>query len=172
MGKFRRRRYLINKPIQLGYFGLTAWFICLGIMLVGSLTYYFTLSTIIGQIEVTNPGFDVMEAVGEINLILQKKIALIFVFLVIIAAGLVIFYLHRVVGPIYRIEKTLREVVEGKPFQDIKIRRKDNFQTLADTINTFVQYYDNRFQQIREILEKQGISDFDKIDKIRQIFKD
>ncbi|HPP66683.1 MAG TPA: hypothetical protein PKX05_02075 [bacterium] len=172
MGKFRRRRYLINKPIQLGYFGLTAWFICLGIMLVGSLTYYFTLSTIIGQIEVTNPGFDVMEAVGEINLILQKKIALIFVFLVIIAAGLVIFYLHRVVGPIYRIEKTLREVVEGKPFQDIKIRRKDNFQTLADTINKFVRYNEIRFQQIKEILNNSEIPELEKINQIKKFFKD
>jgi len=172
MIKFRRRKYLINKPIQFGYFGLTAWFICLGVLLVGSLTYYFTLNTIIGQIQISTQGFDTLETINKINLLLQKKLALIFIFLVIIAAAIVIFYLHRVVGPIYRIEKTLKEIIEGKPFQTIHLRKNDNFKTLADTINTFVQYYDNRFQQIRKILEKQGISDFDKIDKIRQIFKD
>ncbi len=172
MAKFRRRKYLINKPVQIGYFGLTAWFICLGILLVGSLTYYFTLNTIIEQIQISAQSFDALDAVNKINLILQKKLAVVFVFLVIVAAALVIFYLHRVVGPIYRIEKTLRDVIEGKPFQIIRLRKKDSFKTLAETVNAFVTYYESRFQKTKEILWKKEISDSAKIEEIKKIFSD
>lgn len=171
MVKVRRKKYCINKPIQIGYFGLTAWFICIGILLVGSLTYYFTLNTIIEQIQLSAQNFDALDVVHKINLILQKKLSLVFIFLLIVAGALVILYLHRVVGPIYRIEKILRDVIEGKPFQTISLRRKDSFKTLAQTINAFVTYYESRFQKIKETLEKQGISDSDKIDNIKEIFK-
>lgn len=171
MGKIRRKRYLINKPVQIGYFGLTAWFICLGIMLVGSLTYYFTLNTIIEQIQTSMPNFDTVETINKINLILQKKLALVFVFLVIVAAVLVILYLHRVVGPIYRIERTLKDVIEGKQFQTIKLRRKDSFKSLADTINAFVTYYENKLCRIKELIENKEIPDSEKIDNIEEIFK-
>ncbi|HXK45593.1 MAG TPA: hypothetical protein PL060_06510, partial [bacterium] len=86
MVKFRRKRYLINKPVQIGYFGLTAWFLCLGILLVGSITYYFTLNTIISQIQIASPAFDAVETVQKINLLLQKKLAGVFVALVVVAA--------------------------------------------------------------------------------------
>ncbi|MCM8817791.1 MAG: hypothetical protein NC913_09865 [Candidatus Omnitrophica bacterium] len=171
MGKIRRRRYLINKPIQIGYFGLTAWFICLGILLVGSITYYFTLNTIISEIEVSSPAFDTVELVNRINLILQKKLALVFAGLIIVAGVLVILYLHRVVGPVFRIEKTLREVSEGKSFVPIKLRRKDSFKSLAETINIFVSHCQTKIEKTKEILN-QPVSDSEKIEKLKEIFKD
>ncbi|MGB9642909.1 MAG: hypothetical protein ACP5JO_04160 [Candidatus Ratteibacteria bacterium] len=171
MAKFRRRKYLINKPVQIGYFGLTAWFICLGILLVGSITYYITLNTIINEIQITSPAFDAVETVQKINLLLQKKLAGVFVGLVIVAAILVILYLHRVVGPVFRIEKTLHEVIEGKPFNPIKLRKKDSFKSLAETINTFVLHYEEKNQKTKEVLNE-NLSDAEKIQQIKEIFKD
>ena len=171
MGKIRRKKYLINKPVQIGYFGLTAWFICLGIMLVGSITYYFTLDTIISEIQISSPAFDTVETVNRINLILQKRLALVFAGLIIIAGILVIFYLHRVVGPIFRIEKTLREVSEGKSFSPIVLRKKDSFKSLAGAINSFVDHCHKKIYGTREILN-QSISDSEKIEKLKELFKD
>jgi methyl-accepting chemotaxis protein len=171
MAKFRRRKYLINKPVQIGYFGLTAWFICLGILLVGSITYYFTLNTIINEIQIASPAFDTVEVVNKINLMLQKKLALVFAVLIVIAAILVILYLHRVVGPVFRIEKTLRESIEGKPFQSIRLRKKDSFKSLAETINIFVANYESKIQKVKDIMQEQ-IPDSEKIEKIKEIFKD
>ncbi len=171
MARFRRKRYLINKPVQLGYFGLTAWFICLGILLVGSITYYFTLSTIINEIEVTAPAFDTVETVSRINLILQKKLAMVFAGLIIIAGILVILYLHRVVGPVFRIERTLREVSEGKPFIPIKLRKKDSFKSLAEAINECISKFQTKMLQSKEILSQQ-IPDSEKIEKLKEVFKD
>jgi len=171
MVKFRRKRYLINKPVQIGYFGLTAWFICLGILLVGSITYYFTLNTIISEIQITSPAFDAVETVQKINLLLQKKLAGVFVALVVVAAILVIVYLHRVVGPVFRIERTLREVIEGKPFYPIKLRKKDSFKSLAEAINTFVLIYEEKNQKAKEILDE-NLSDTEKIQQMKELFKD
>ncbi len=155
MGKFRRKKYLINKPIQIGYFGLTVWFICLGILLVGSITYYFTLNTIINEIEITSPAFDAVELISRINLILQKKLALVFAGLIVVAGILVILYLHRVVGPVFRIEKTLKEVIEGKPFVPIRLRRKDSFKSLAETINVFVSHSQTKIEKQKRPLTSQ-----------------
>ncbi|MCM8814846.1 MAG: methyl-accepting chemotaxis protein [Candidatus Omnitrophica bacterium] len=171
MGKIRRKKYLINKPVQIGYFGLTAWFICLGILLVGSITYYFTLSTIIDEIELVSPGFDTVETVNRINFILQKKLALIFAGLIIVAGILVILYLHRVVGPVFRIEKTLRELSQDKPFVPIRLRRKDSFQSLAEAVNVFVSRCQTKIQQAKNIIN-QPISDAEKIEKLKEFFKD
>ncbi|MCM8789159.1 MAG: hypothetical protein NC907_05155 [Candidatus Omnitrophica bacterium] len=171
MGKIRRKKYLINKPVEVGYFGLTAWFICLGILLVGSITYYFTLNTIISEIEIASPGFDTVETINKINFILQKKLALVFACLIVVAGVLVILYLHRVVGPVFRIEKTLREVSQGRPFVPIKLRKKDSFKSLAEAVNVFVSHCQTKLQQTKDVIN-QPISDAEKIEKLKEIFKD
>lgn len=171
MARIRRKKYLINKPVQIGYFGLTAWFICLGILLVGSITYYYTLDTIISEIQITSPAFDAVEAVNRINLILQKKLAVVFAVLIVIAGILVILYLHRVVGPVFRIEKTLQEIKEGKPFVPIRLRRNDSFKSLAEAINSFVSHCQSKIEKTKEILCK-DIPDREKIEELKEIFKD
>ncbi|MCX7706319.1 MAG: hypothetical protein N2115_08745 [bacterium] len=171
MAKIRRKRYIVNKPVQIGYFGLTAWFICLGILLVGSITYYFTLNTIMSEIEISSPSFDTVELVNRINIILQKKLALVFAGLIVVAGILVILYLHRVVGPVFRIEKILRDVSEGKPFVPIKLRRKDSFKSLAEAINVFVLCHQKKIGEAKDIIN-QPISDTEKIEKLRELFKD
>lgn len=171
MRKIRRKRYLINKPVQIGYFGLTAWFICLGILLVGSITYYFTLNTIISEIEISSPAFDTVELVSRINLILQKKLALVFVGLIVVAGILIILYLHRVVGPVFRIEKTLLDISRGEPFSPIKLRKKDSFKSLAEAINVFVLHCQTKIEGARDILN-QNLSDSEKIERLKDFFKD
>jgi methyl-accepting chemotaxis protein len=46
-----------------------------------------------------------------------------------------IFYSHRLAGPLYHIQKTLREAQEGKRVAPIVLRKHDEFKELAEQIN-------------------------------------
>ena len=82
MKKYKRKNYLINKPLQFAYAGIGLWLLLIGIILIGSLTYYFTLNTLLTQIGATgNVPFDTYQLVKNINSIIAKKIGLFLIFL-------------------------------------------------------------------------------------------
>jgi len=137
--KYRRRQYLVNKPLQFANAGIAVWLLLVGIILIGSFTYYITLNTILVQMETSgNIPFDAYQLVKSINSMLAKRIGLLLISLVVMAGILEIWYLHRIAGPMYRIEKTLKETLEGKEFTPINLREKDFFKPLAETINKFM----------------------------------
>lgn len=140
----RRRKYLINKPVQFIFSGITIYFIFIVIMLVGGLTYYVTLNTILNQLELENKLINAYEVIRNINLLLLKRIGLLMLVLIIFVFYLEIRFLHRVVGPLYRIEKTLKEIVEGKKVEPIKLRKKDFLKSLADTVNKVIEYVNKK----------------------------
>lgn len=137
---YRRRTYLINKRIQFGYAGLVIWLMLNMALVVGAATYFTTLDTILEQMELAQGGaFNVYDVVSRINGILVYRLGIMFLALVAVSGLLEIFFLHRIVGPIFAIEKRLQEVVEGRAFQTIVLRKKDYFQGLADVVNDVME---------------------------------
>lgn len=154
MAKIRRRNYLINKPLQITYGGIIIWFLLLGIILVGTLTYYITLNTVLTRME--NSGVfsaQTYQLVQDINVLLLKKIGGLTLGLVVLTGVLGIFYMHRIAGPIYRIEKTLEETMEGKHFFPIRLRQKDFFKNLAETLNKFMVFQQEKDEKVRSLLK-------------------
>jgi hypothetical protein len=49
--------------------------------------------------------------------------------------GTAIFLAHRIAGPLYRLERHLQEVGEGKEPTDVKFRKGDLYQHLAEACN-------------------------------------
>lgn len=47
----------------------------------------------------------------------------------------VIYYTHRIAGPVYRFCRTFDDMAEGKLAQRIKLRKKDYFENLGESIN-------------------------------------
>jgi len=143
--KYKRRKYLINKPLQFTYAGIAIWFLLIATILIGTITYYLTLNTILTQMEAEGQLIDAYPVVKNINLILGKRIGILVGFIVIFTLILEILFLHRIAGPIYRIEKTLKELAEGKQVNKIKLRKKDFFKSLAETTNQLI----DAFQKIK-----------------------
>jgi len=50
------------------------------------------------------------------------------------------FYSHKLAGPIYRIEKSILALINGARNFKVKLRKGDEFNKLADTINRLVDY--------------------------------
>ena len=97
-----------------------------------------------------NIPFDAYQLVKTINSMLVKRIGLLLIFLVVVAGILEIWYLHRIAGPIYRIEKVLKETLEGKGFTPIKLREKDFFKSIAETINKFMSCQEERGKKTKD----------------------
>jgi methyl-accepting chemotaxis protein len=138
--KFKRRRILINKPVQFVFSGITIYFILIVIIVVGGLTYFITLNTILSQLEIENKFINAYEIVKNINILLLKRTGFHILLLIILVFYLEVRFLHRIAGPLYRIEKTLKEISEGKDVEPIKLRKKDFYKTLADEVNKVIEY--------------------------------
>ncbi len=140
MRKNKRRRYLVNKPVQFIYSGITIYFILIVIVLVSGLTYYITLNTILTQLESESKFINAYETIKNINSLLIRRIVFLILFLIILTFYLEIRFLHRIAGPLYRIEKILNEISEGKNVEPIKLRKKDFYKSLAEAVNKVIEY--------------------------------
>ena len=46
-----------------------------------------------------------------------------------------VIFTHRIAGPLFRLERTLDDVLDGKDVDPIKVRKNDDLQELMDKIN-------------------------------------
>jgi hypothetical protein len=55
-----------------------------------------------------------------------------------------ILFSHFVAGPIYRIERTLADMIDGKPVTPVKFRKYDLLQETGDILNTLIAEWNRR----------------------------
>jgi methyl-accepting chemotaxis protein len=65
-----------------------------------------------------------------------------------------IFLTHRVAGPIYRFEQTIKNAMEGNLNTRIKLRWADEFKLLASSINDMLNSFSQRFIKLKKSSEK------------------
>jgi len=142
--RFRRRKYLINKPLQFIYSGITIYLLLIGIIVVGTATYYITLDTILSQLEAQGGLLQAYEIVRSINSLIAKRVGILLLTVMVFAFTLAVYYLHRLAGPVYRIEKTLNDMAEGKEVSPVVLRKKDFFKSLAESLNKIIEQQKGR----------------------------
>lgn len=141
---FRRRKYLINKPLQFIYSGITIYLLLIGIIVVGITTYYITLDTILSQLEAQGGLLQAYEIVRSINSLIAKRVGVLLLTVMVFAFILAVYYLHRLAGPVYRIEKTLNDMAEGKEVSPVVLRKQDFFKSLAESLNKIIEQQKGR----------------------------
>ena len=117
MAHRRRRRYLINKRLQIGIF--LKWIVVPVILLFATL-YYFK----------ANP-FVLISGIIVIILISWRVLILS----------------HRLAGPIYRLEKDLQDIARGNFSMRIRFRKKDELRSIADGINKILDEIERRLER-------------------------
>jgi HAMP domain-containing protein len=70
-------------------------------------------------------------------------------------ALLTIFFSHRIAGPVFRFERILREVAEGRYSATVSLRRTDELQDLADALNSAIQATGTRFKALAEAADEE-----------------
>jgi methyl-accepting chemotaxis protein len=127
----RRRKYYINKDIQLKYI-----FLVLGLLTVYTL---FLLGAIFGPyfaVMVTDTDVMAKTEAASFLLLLHGKIWPGIAMVIILFSIYSIFITHKIVGPIFVIERTAREIADGNLSVRVNLRKGDDLHQLAECFNS------------------------------------
>jgi methyl-accepting chemotaxis protein len=134
--KAMRRTFLINKQLQGKY----------ALMIGGVLTFVLALMEAHAflVIRMIQPEFGDPVLLEPLKSLQLWMLASGLIFIVVIPI-LSIFISHKIAGPLFRFEKTLREALQSKgPVPPIHLRRGDELQSLADLINQLLDRFQNK----------------------------
>ena len=131
-----RKQYIVNPPAQFKLMFLILISIIIPTLLT-FMTLFFLIQSILIDAKLNN------ETVYTALLFLSHKIYLVLVLGFILVTVLLLswssLFLHRIVGPLYRLEKEIEKVIQGEKIKRIRFRKNDSFAGLADKINTLVE---------------------------------
>lgn len=154
----RRRNYFIKKRFQLNFMAGFVILIVLESLLIAALLAHLSTDTLttgylnsVLKVERTSDFFKMSFLLG--SFIAVGAIAI---------AGMAIFILlsHRIAGPLYRFEKTVKDIEAGDLTTRINLRKKDEIVTLKESLNVLVESMDKRIGRIKKnISELRTLSD-------------
>ena len=129
--KVVRKQYMVKKGFQLRFMTTIIIAMVLIALVTGLTIYYAVMQTLTTQFHGENLAL-VKHAITY-RLFLRS-------FLLILAIAIIsVFLSHRIAGPIYKFEQTVKECAFGKDVKEIKLRKGDEFFELASAINNLIQ---------------------------------
>jgi signal transduction histidine kinase len=69
---------------------------------------------------------------------------------------LTVFFSHKIAGPIYRFEKACNNMIEGNYSTEIKLRKGDEMQNLAELLNEVMKVSRERLKTLSEANENEN----------------
>lgn len=153
---FRRRHFLINRDFQLRYIGLVVGLAsAMFLLCVLSAKHYINLNLdpLVESGMITSPALTALVAVEKE--FLSKNLLAIFLIVITVLSVGGIFITHRVVGPLFALNRRMKLVTqEGFQKQSLKIRRTDEFQDLIETYNSMMVSLEKRASRENNRKEK------------------
>ncbi|MDD3146567.1 MAG: methyl-accepting chemotaxis protein [Candidatus Riflebacteria bacterium] len=143
----RRKKYFIKPGFQSR---LTAIFILIVIIvanIVGALVYGFSVekleSNLVEEAKLPVDSKQLGQALLP-GVIIAELIS------IFVVAFICIFVTHTIAGPVYRMEKVVRNIGEGDLTHFIKLRPKDELKDLADSMNEMTMGLRNKVISFKE----------------------
>jgi len=146
-----RRRFLINKPMQLGYSGFLIWMVGIGMVISWLITYYTIWSFIMKIIPLSA---QLPETVQAINMRLLLTLVIPGFALLLLAGWVQVLMMHRIAGPAYRIQKTVNDLSQGIWQGHIKLRKMDMMKETVDAFNLFIESQLREYAQMEKKLRE------------------
>lgn len=141
----RRRIYLIKKDFQLRIVGVIVLVSAIFALVTG-LTLYGLLNESFGFSSLKN-----LFGVASASEMLAPVIVITELIGLVIIIFIGFFISHTMAGPIYRLEKICSQIGDGDLSFDVKLRKGDEFQDLADVLNVMVKKLRDRVSIIKEV---------------------
>ena len=137
--KFKRSFWrMVNKDVELKYTLVGVWLIIGGLLIGGVVTYLVIWRNLLILPQLVSPQ-DLMEIQKKILEMLGVLFILVGILMVALAATLQLRLLHRIAGPLYRLQRAISETATGKlPGAPVRFREKDLYSELADSFNNLV----------------------------------
>ncbi len=149
---YKRRNYFINKAFQSEFILKFCGLVVLGSAVFGIILYLLSKQTLTTSFE--NSRLVIKSTADYIfpGLLFGGIIAATFTALA--ASAVVILMTHRIAGPMYRFEKYITEIGSGKLNSDLKIRKKDQFQNMANALNKMTEDLKLGLTEVNEVSAK------------------
>lgn len=149
---FRRRHYFIKKEYQTRFILRFCLIALAGVALSTVLLLFFSQGTLTSsyhnsRLVVQSTTFAIMPAVLYTNLV-----TLLLILLATVVT--VLFLSHKIAGPMLRFEKELQIVAGGDLTQQIRLREKDQFTELAQTLNAMTGSLRQRVASTHQELDR------------------
>ena len=130
MERRKRVHYLINRKMQLG-FTLRFMFVTVLFALFVGFEVYLTVWPVVSQ-------FVPRELMHLVRGQVLLRTLLFLVPIILVIASFTILISHRLAGPLFRIQRTIDEVVRGEDTENIHLRKHDELKDLAGKINELI----------------------------------
>lgn len=127
----QRRRFVVKPGFQLRYTGIILLSVFVVSVLCIGTTYYLSMSMLGEKLANVYPQGRLIVTLRQINSMIIYR--LVFLAPLVILIGILLS--HRIAGPAYRIEKTLREIGKGNLDVYIKLRKYDELVGIANAVN-------------------------------------
>ncbi len=160
---FRRKNYFVQKPFQLKFAIAVFLGMCTIILLVTYRIYIFNWKLISRFFLEKAIYVNLLSVFQYANFCLVGQL----IFLAFLIAIASIFVSHKIAGPVYRLEHNLRAMAKGDLTLVSKLRKNDEFQSLADSLEELTKKLNEEFRNNRELLEK--ISSSSNLDEIKRL---
>ena len=126
-----RKQYLIKKGFQLRFMII----IIAAMLLIALVTSWSIYSAVIETLHNQFHG----ENLALIKYAITYKLFIRSLLLIFAIAVLSIFISHRMAGPVYKFENTIKALVRGEKVREIGLRKRDEFYDLATAINSLIK---------------------------------
>lgn len=135
MREIKRRKFLVNRPVQLRYMGLVGVPLVVLMAALYYLIYYSVFNEMLIPEAITTTLLPAMKKVNITVVVIVPAL----LFLLLRAA---LIYSNRIIGPIPRLEKELDKAISGDYSVRLKTRDKDELGSFVNKINMLLEKVD------------------------------
>ena len=147
----RRRHYFIKKDFQVRFILKFCLLLLAGIIVSTALLFLFSQDTLTSsfnnsKLVIEKTAFAIMPSVIYTNLITLGLI-------LIASIAVTLFVSHKLAGPMYRIETDLEIIGKGDLTKIVRIRKKDQLESLVVSINNMTQSLHDKMAEVQTDIE-------------------
>ena len=168
--KSRRTHFVVNRRFQLKYVTLLLAFtvvLCLGFAFASQYLIDFDGRKITTADSIT--GSDVELIVKQEKRIVVGSLMKVFFAVALIMVILGVYITHKMAGPIFALQRRMKEVVHGDFKATLfKVRRGDEFQDLIESYNAMIFAFDHKFKEHENEIRRFVIVLSETIDKLER----
>ena len=148
----KRKNYFIRKGFQKNFIIKFCSLIIVGSILSGMLIFMMSRSTVTTTFKNSRLG---IKSTADYILPAVLLSSFVNIFLISFAAiAITLFTSHRIVGPLYRIEKDIDEMASGNLSKKFSLRKSDEIKSLADSLNNMIQSLRNDMKDIKHVFSE------------------
>ena len=129
--KVVRKKYIVKKGFQLRFMIVIILSMVLIAIVTGLSIYSAVMQTLVNEFHGEN--------LAMIQHAITYKLFIRSLLLIFAIAVLSVFISHRVAGPVYKFERIIGDLAQGKHVKEFNLRKRDEFYELALAINNLIK---------------------------------